>query len=115
MILADENIDKEIIKAIRATGLEVLSIFESHQGIDDFQILELSRNPPRIILTEDKDFGEWVFAHRVKGVSVLFVRYTFAETPEIIKMLIYLLSADIDSLKGKFTTVTTRKIRSRDI
>lgn len=27
------------------------------------------------ILTEDKDFGEWVFAHHVQGLSVLFLRY----------------------------------------
>jgi hypothetical protein len=26
-------------------------------------------NPRRIILTEDKDFGEWVFAHGVKDVN----------------------------------------------
>jgi len=51
MILAYENIDREIIKASGAVGIEMLSNLETHRGIDDFRILELFRNPPRIILT----------------------------------------------------------------
>jgi predicted nuclease of predicted toxin-antitoxin system len=55
MILADENIDHRIIQAIRGAGFEVYSIYESNRGCADEDIIEFSRNPPRIILTEDKD------------------------------------------------------------
>lgn len=58
MILADENIDHSLIKAIRSAGFEVHSIYESNRGLSDEAIIAFSRNPPRIILTEDKDFGE---------------------------------------------------------
>lgn len=60
MILADENIDHSLI---RESGIDVYSVYEEQRGITDKDIIEFSRNPPRIILTEDKDFGEWVFAH----------------------------------------------------
>lgn len=56
MILADENIDEQLIGAIRAIGIEVQSIAKTNKGIADSQIIELARIPPRIILTEDKDF-----------------------------------------------------------
>jgi predicted nuclease of predicted toxin-antitoxin system len=104
MILADENIDKKIIKAIREVGLLVVSIYESHRGLSDFEILELSKNPPFLILTEDKDFGEWVFAHKVKDVSVLLLRYSYHVTDELIKILLPLLLTDFDKLKGNLTT-----------
>ena len=57
MILADENISQEIIFALWNFGIEVYSIYQSNRGISDEEIIQLSRNPPRIILTEDKDFG----------------------------------------------------------
>jgi predicted nuclease of predicted toxin-antitoxin system len=58
MILADESLDLVIIEAIQKKGIEVYSIFDLNRGISDEEVIQISRNPPRIILTEDKDFGE---------------------------------------------------------
>ena len=58
MILADENIDHRLIAKVRTAGYAIESVYESHRGLTDEAIIALSRNPPRIILTEDKDFGE---------------------------------------------------------
>jgi predicted nuclease of predicted toxin-antitoxin system len=113
MVIADENIDHSLIEAIRAAGIEVLSIYETSRGIRDEQIIESSRNPPRIILTEDKDFGEWVFAHGIQDISVIFLRYSFAETALLQGILLALLREKSDELTGCFTTVTVKKIRSR--
>ena len=75
----------------------------------------LSKELDKIILTEDKDFGEWIFAHKVKGVSVIFLRYHYKETDDIIKILVKLLKDNKDKLYNKFTTVTIDKIRTRSI
>ena len=115
MILADENIDHRLIEAIRAIGIEVYSIYEINRGIRDEEIIEFSRTPPRIILTEDKDFGEWVFSHHVEGVSVLLLRYHFKETEQIKAILIDLLQQRLPELQGCFTTLTTQKLRKRSI
>ena len=115
MILADENISQEIIVALRNIGIEVYSIYQSNRGISDEEIIQLSRNPPRIILAEDKDFGEWVFSHHIENISVLFLRYHFTETDEIIKILSKILLDNKIDLFKKFTTITTKKIRIREI
>ena len=115
MIIADENIDHSLILSIRELGIEVYSVYESERGIRDETIIESSRNPLRIILTEDKDFGEWVFAHNVKGISVLFLRYHFRDTEAMRQVLIKLLSERLTELVGCFTTVTIQKIRTRRI
>ncbi len=52
--------------------IEVYSIGENNAGISDEQVISLSGNPPRIILTEDKDFGEWVYAHKIPNISNFF-------------------------------------------
>jgi predicted nuclease of predicted toxin-antitoxin system len=75
MILADENVPFEITKSLRGEGFEVTSIYETARGIGDEQVIELALKFDFILLTEGKDFGEWVFAHHAKGLSVLFLRY----------------------------------------
>ncbi|MBC7913433.1 MAG: DUF5615 family PIN-like protein [Pyrinomonadaceae bacterium] len=115
MIIADENIDFEIIKAIRNQKIEVYSIAESNFGITDSEVISLSLNPPRIILTADKDFGEWVYAHDIKDISVILLRYDHQETTEMTFILVGLLTTRISDLVNKFTTITTKKIRIRNL
>ena len=115
MIIADENIDARIIKAIRSIPINTISVFESYRGISDEDVLFLSKELEKIILTEDKDFGEWVFAHKLKGVSVIFLRYHYSETDEIIKILKDVLKNRREKLFNKFTTITVNKIRVREI
>ncbi|MCY7351186.1 MAG: DUF5615 family PIN-like protein [Cytophagaceae bacterium] len=86
-----------------------------HRGIRDEKVIELSRNPPRIILTEDKDFGEWVFAHNVRDISVILLRYHFLDLEKITHILLNVLASRRDELFGKFTVLTTQKIRIRPI
>lgn len=66
MILADENIHSFIIQTLRDTGFEVMSVSESAKSIKDDQVIQLALQHDYLRLTEDKDFGEWVFAHHVK-------------------------------------------------
>ena len=113
MILADENIDHSLIEALRAAGLDVLSVYESSRGIRDEAIIQASRQPPRLILTEDKDFGEWVFAHGVQDISVVFLRYSFSETAKMKETLCRLLSERMLDLLGCYTVITAQKIRIR--
>ena len=115
MIIADENIDGKIIKAIRGIPINTISVFESYGGVSDEDVLFLSKELEKIILTEDKDFGEWVFAHKIKGVSVIFLRYHYTDIDAMIKILIDLLNNKREKLFNKFTTITVDKIRIREI
>ncbi len=115
MILADENIEHYIISELRKAGIEVYSIYEQNRGITDKQIVEISRNPPRIILTEDKDFADIVFAYQTKNISVILLRYSIIERNETTKILIDILKNSLPLLIDKFTTITPKKIRIRNI
>jgi predicted nuclease of predicted toxin-antitoxin system len=115
MILADENTHIEFIHALRKIPLDVLSMKESKRGIQDEEVIKLAKAGSRIILTEDKDFGEWVFAHKIKGLSVIFLRYHFSETSQMVKIVSEMLMSGTGKFHNKFTTITTRKIRSREI
>lgn len=66
-------------------------------------------------MTDDKDFGEWVFAHNVKEIGVILLRYHLKDTIQIISLLKNLLNKKGRILLNKFTTVSVNKIRIRDL
>ena len=116
LIIADENIPRSITESLRLLVVEVIYIYNEFRGIDDFSIINLAKQKTNaIILTEDKDFGEWIFSHHMTGISVIFLRYHFSELSEITNVLIKLISEKQNNLLNKFITVTPTKIRMRDL
>ncbi len=115
MILADENISCHLVSVLRSKNIEVFHIKENHRGVKDEEVIKLSKHPPRIILTEDKDVGEWVYAHKEQSIIVIFLRYSVPELKHIISILANLLQSKGEELYGKFTTITTQKIRIRSL
>ncbi len=60
-ILANENVTRTVLSGLRAKGHDVLSVKESLRGEKDDAILARAQSEKRIVLTQDKDFGELAF------------------------------------------------------
>ncbi len=60
-ILADENIEREFIEALREADFDVVSVRESYIGFADDEILQVAEEESAVILTYNTDFGELVF------------------------------------------------------
>ncbi|MBP9689710.1 MAG: DUF5615 family PIN-like protein [Bacteroidia bacterium] len=114
VIIADENIEQLLIEKLKQ-HFEVVSIYESCRGITDTEIARLASEKNAIILTEDKDFGDLVFIHNQVHLSVVLLRYSFNERHELYQVVINLFKQKPSELIGKFTTVTSKKIRSRNL
>ena len=114
MILADENIHYFIIKSLREAGFSVNSISEKSKGIKDEEVIKRAIQSNYWLLTEDKDFGEWVFSHHVKNLSVIFLRYSFDQYREIAFTLVHFLQTK-EITRPAFVTLTTKKIRIRQL
>ena len=109
MILADENIHSYIIKTLRTEGFDVISVTELNKGIKDEEVIQWALKNDYLLLTEDKDFGEWVFAHHIQNLSVLFLRYAFYEYKDIANAIVYLLKNQ-ELKRPVFVTLTPKKI-----
>ncbi len=114
-LVADENVDFRIVKALRSKGFQIVSILQNYRGLPDKQVLEVAKQHDAVLLTEDKDFGEWVFAHGERTCGIVFLRYRANELESIIRSLVKILTDYDISLQGKFVTLTVRKIRVRKI
>ena len=73
-LIADEGVDKPIVDALRISGFDVQYILETNQGADDEFILHLAKSEQRILVTQDKDFGELVYRLKKAHFGVVLIR-----------------------------------------
>ena len=90
-IIADENISAGIINSLKKENFNVLSIQEEYRGIRDIEVIELAVKMNSLILTEDSDFGEWIFSHKEKSTGVIYLRYEYNQREQITTALISVL------------------------
>lgn len=114
-IVADESVDFRIVAALIEDGFDLYAVVRECSGICDKRVLEHASERNALLLTEDSDFGEWIFAHGQKGVSVLYLRYAHHELREIIRALRMVLNNYEKGAVERFTVITPKKIRMRDI
>jgi predicted nuclease of predicted toxin-antitoxin system len=73
--LADEGCNFRVVLALRAQGFDVLSVAESRRGVSDQVVLRIAQQESRILITEDKDFGQLFFADARHSLGVILLRY----------------------------------------
>jgi predicted nuclease of predicted toxin-antitoxin system len=115
MIIADENVEDYWIDLLLQKGYEVLSIRRHAPQLPDRGVIEIARDKKGILLTEDKDFGELVFSHGIKGLTVVFLRYDQPQYHLIQNQLLEAVSKFHNSEDHFFITIKKNGIRVRKI
>ena len=75
--IADECVSARLVKLLREAGHDVAYVAEMAAGASDTDLIGLARRENRLLLTDDKDFGELVFRRRFpnsKRVSMADIR-----------------------------------------
>jgi predicted nuclease of predicted toxin-antitoxin system len=109
--LADESCDFIMVRALRKAGHDVLAISEITPRAEDFEVIQLAVKEKRILLTEDKDFGQLVYAHGQKTLGVIFLRFPHSARERISKDVCNLVKKQREKLYGCFITVQPGRIR----
>ena len=69
--VADESCAMPVIRALREAGHDVVAIAEVARGASDDQVLERATEDKRVLITEDRDFGELVYARGRSSAGVI--------------------------------------------
>lgn len=115
MVLADEGLNGNLIKALRADGYQVEWIKEIEVGMADIDVIALAREKGSVLITEDKDFGEWIFSHHISGLTIIFLRYDKEDYLAILSYLKSILRSKVNEDKKEFITINKNKVRRRQI
>ena len=113
--LADESCDFIVVRTLRSANYDVLSVAESFPSISDQQVLQHAIKKDRILLTEDKDFGEWVFAYGKKVAGVILIRYPGNSRTQLGEEIRLLVDAHGSELYKSFVVLEPGRARLRPI
>lgn len=114
-LLADENLDPQVIEWLRRQGHDVLAIAEFAPGMPDLTVASVATEQARAIVTRDKDFGELVFRRALMVPGVVLIRYQSPSRAEYLATFIAQWSGIVLHLSGNFVVVTENSIRSRPL
>ncbi len=113
--LADECCDTGLVASLREDGHDVLYVSERKPGISDDEVLLEAYNEARILLTEDKDFGELVYRLKKPAKGIILIRMDVKERHLKWLRLKKLIKDYEEHLSGHFVVIETQKFRLRPL
>jgi hypothetical protein len=111
LFLADERADFSVARALRAAGHDVSAVADLSPRADDEQVLESARSEQRILLTEDKDFGQLVYADQQATGGVILMRYPASARIALPGDVVQLVAARRTDLVGRFVVMQPGRYR----
>jgi predicted nuclease of predicted toxin-antitoxin system len=112
-LLADENIEIEIVDLLRSSGYNVEYILENSPSIDDKKIIQQSNESNSILITSDKDFGELVFRQHLVHNGVVLIRLHGISAEKKASLILDFLKNHADTIQNAFSVITHSSIRIR--
>jgi len=109
--LADESCDAAVARALRAAGHDVKAVAEVALGATDDTVIALALKDRRVLLTEDKDFGQLVFAAAAPTSGVILIRYPASARSTLPQVIVDLANARQEQLVDTFAVVQPSRIR----
>ena len=113
--LADESCDFAFVRMLRQNGYDVKAIVEVMPGVSDLKVLESGFEERRVLLTEDKDFGELVYRLKKPSRGIVLIRIDVKERHMKWTRLKNLIENHKDRLPKHFVVIDTQKFRFRPL
>ena len=108
-LLADKNIPRTVIIALREKGYDVASVWELRPGMSDEEVVELAIKESRIIITFDKDFGR-IALLKPNITGIILLRIPPLNPLYIVERILSVLER-IENPYGKLILVRKRTIK----
>ena len=112
-LLADENVDQQIVDRLRREGHTVTYVAEDDPEIDDEMVMQRANEANALLLTSDSDFGDLVFRQRKLSVGVILVRLSGLSPESKAGIVASALRTYTDELAGAITVISPGMVRIR--
>jgi len=109
--LADESCDFAAVRALRARGYDVAAVAEWIGGASDNRVMEAALASGRILLTEDKDFGQLVYANGQASRGVILIRFPSQTRSHLGEQVATAVDQLGSRLLGAFTVIQPGRVR----
>lgn len=114
-ILANENLPAVLVAALRQHSHDVSWVHEDAPGSDDRTILERAQFESRVLLTQDKDFGDLAFRSGLPaGCGIVLLRL-LSPLPDIIAHKVISALASRSGWQGHFAVIEEHPVRMKTL
>jgi predicted nuclease of predicted toxin-antitoxin system len=109
--LVDECTGPSVATWLHDQGHDVFSVYDEARGIDDDQVIQMALDQKRILITNDKDFGEKVYRDNCPHVGIILMRLEDERSVSKIHVLSHLLEEYSHKIIGSFTVVSEQRVK----
>ena len=109
--LADESCDFSVVHSLREAGHDVIAVAEVTPRADDSVVIDLAAGAARILLTEDRDFGQLVYANAHTAGGVIYMRYPASARTSLQRDVLTLVAQQGENLLRRFTVMQPGRTR----
>ncbi len=109
--LADVNIEKPVVDFLVKNGFDVKWVTNIDKQMQDVAVFRIANAEQRIILTNDKDFGEMCFFQKKTSHGIILLRIKGQDSFKKIGLLKKLLERYPDKIIKHFVIVKENKFR----
>jgi predicted nuclease of predicted toxin-antitoxin system len=113
--LVDECVDAGLATLLRALGHDVVYMVDFAPRTVDELILGQAEREGRLLLTEDKDFGDLIFRHGRRVPGLVLVRIEAEQRLHKGQRLRAAIDRFGNALFGHYTVVEVARFRSRPL
>ncbi|MBU2611845.1 MAG: DUF5615 family PIN-like protein [Chloroflexi bacterium] len=109
--LLDECAGPAVARWLQEQGYDVFSVYEQARGMDDDEIVEKAYLEKRVLITNDKDYGEKIYREGKLHKGIVLLRLADERASSKIKVIQHLLRNYSEKLPDNFIVATERRVR----
>jgi predicted nuclease of predicted toxin-antitoxin system len=109
--LVDECTGQALALWLRKNGYDVLSVYDDMRGAKDDEVLKRAFDEDRILVTNDKNFGEMVMRQQKLHRGTILLRLSDERSFNKIATFKWLLENHFSVMFGNFFVVTENSVR----
>jgi predicted nuclease of predicted toxin-antitoxin system len=113
--LVDESTGSAVAEFLRKEGHDVTAVAESMPQEIDSEILRKAVAEIRIVVTNDKDFGELVFRSAEAHAGILLLRLKDQSSSNRVAVVKLVTEKYADELPGNFVVASETHVRIRKL
>lgn len=113
--LADENVSYRVVERLRAAGFDVMAVALTNPGAPDSDVLATAGRDGRVLITEDRDFGELVVRQRLEVQGVVLLELDRLSNIAEADRVVAVISTNLDKPAGNLLVIEPGRVRIRPL
>jgi predicted nuclease of predicted toxin-antitoxin system len=111
--IVDESTGSAVVQLLRQLSYDVLAVSEVMHQASDIDILNRAAETNRILITNDKDFGELIYRSGKVHAGVVLLRLSDESQASRVRVVKAVLEHHLGRLAGNFVVASEKRLRAR--